>query len=382
MEPMEPAGGGRDTSWEEGSVGYSSLHSASSCCSATHSISGASSGNVRKRYLHRLGICAIDIRGGPRPPSAPPINGAAGQGSGGENCNDVDEFAPSSCPENIGWMRRSFNSFSSVSHGDASACTVPEPRAGRQQEKIVLLRRSIQYTTKLKSDPSDDSDQLQDISKPSPSRENTCEDGLQLPSSCDKFELSSAWTSFLSKDTASISSTASTPLDGAYDLFSLPSISSFAASRCDSARSVPLDTLPSRDELSSSPARRRKVSFDSTVKAATIPPRQSYSGRMRTRLWTSSEDLYANAVRNEREYAFDGNDWRTAREENEFVRRGSSVSSSSSPEDLVHPVHFTGWPSSPHSSQRKLRPPVLNQAISDQADDSGGDYSEGMFEME
>jgi len=129
--------------------------------------------------------------------------------------------------------------------------------------------------------------------------------------------------------------------------------------------------------------RQRKVSFDSTVKAATIPSRFSYSSRIHTRLWSSTEDIHANAVRNDKEYVFDGSNWRTAREESDFLRC-SSVSSSSL-EELVHPVHFRGWSCSPPSCQHEQSLPSTRNKEDDNADDratSDGDDSGGMFEMD
>lgn len=103
------------------------------------------------------------------------------------------------------------------------------------------------------------------------------------------------------------------------------------------------------------------------------------------------EDIYNNAVRNEKEYAFDGNNWRTAREESDFLRCSSI--SSSSPEELVHPVHFNGWSTYPQpswnneqslsSTQRSEVPSPKNGEDKNapyQVDDV--ESQEGMFEMD
>ena len=302
------------------------------------------------------------------------------------------------------------SSTSSCQHGD------------RRQEKLILLKRSVQYTTQLKSDtmtmtneetPNSlqckdiESDEITDCNDPTsspsmfdisttrpshPFQENTSSamtskpvldgaydlfsiptefsstssqiflsktlkfknekdmDILERRSSISKFDLSSSWLSHLSKDTASTSSICSDQFDGAYDLFSLPSDSSISPSRCDSNRSldniIGVDRLSLHDDISECTIpKHRKVSFDSTVKATTIPSRLSYSSRMKTRLWSSTEDIYSNAIRNEKEFAFDGSDWRTATEECDFLRC-PFVSSMLSDDVLVHPVHFASLRSS------------------------------------
>ena len=186
----------------------------------------------------------------------------------------------------------------------------------------------MKYTTELKSDPNGDHS-----------------NSIAPRSSLSKFELSSAWTSLLSNDTASTLSSSSEPLDGAFDLFSLPSETSIAFSRFDSAKSletntIALEVLPSRDDLSlASIPKQRKVSFNSTVKAATIPSRRSYSDRIKSRIWSSTEEIYANGFRNVREFEYDGNNWRTAKEECDFMRCASANELL-----LVHPVHLIGLP--------------------------------------
>ena len=177
-----------------------------------------------------------------------------------------------------------------------------------REDNIILLRESVKYTTKLKYNNSDEDDVfgLSTSDKP-----NT--------SSPSKFELSPAWSTLLQSDeldnkaasktsaawstvlqsdglenkAASTTTASLSELDGAYDLFSLPSDSSLAThsqrlSRDDlsstgnsTKSSGALDRLPSRDDLSYmsmstssiQQPRRRKVSFDNTVTAATIPSR-------------------------------------------------------------------------------------------------------------
>lgn len=376
-------------------VGSDGCLSQLSCCSSMSHTNGTSNYEVRKRYLHRLGI-----RGSSNYPAAAAHTDSD---SAPSQHRRVVNFTSCSAPEKAGRMRKSSRSplRQSTSHGAiASSAT-----SNNRQEEIILLRRSVQFTVKLKSDP-------KDVDKPTrekPTTSNGEEEILETitsskSSSPSKFELSSAWTALLSRDSPSTTSACSSePLDGAYDLFSLPSDSSIAASR-SSATIIALDRLPSRDSLlseveSSSMPRRRKVSFDSTVTAATIPSRFSYSNRIRTRLWSGTEDIYANAVRNEKEYAFDGNNWRTAREENDFLRCSSTSSSSTpSPEELVHPVHFSGWTPYQYSSQQreasampingscsKSSPSLTNGgdgSADERADQDDGYPDEGMFDMD
>jgi len=360
-----------------GSVGFPSQHSTASCCSIHSHIT--SNDEIRKRYLRRLGILADPNK---RPAAVyTDIGGASQQ----QHQQQQGPLTSGGANPKVGCIQK-HPSHSSLSQSSSHGAMPTGQQMCNSQEKIILMRCSVEYTTKLKSDPTDAIESNQFISKTS--REEGNDENMAPRSSPSKFELSSAWASLLSKDSASTTSASSEPLDGAYDLFSLPSDSSITASRCDSNRSlnnmVALDRLPSRDDLSlSSMPRQRKVSFDSTVKAATIPSRFSYSSRIHTRLWSSTEDIHANAVRNDKEYVFDGSNWRTAREESDFLRC-SSVSSSSL-EELVHPVHFRGWSCSPPSCQHEQSLPSTRNKEDDNADDratSDGDDSGGMFEMD
>lgn len=221
-----------------------------------------------------------------------------------------------------------------------------------KHRRLILLRKSQRYTIDLKFD------------KSYPERCNTPTDEATAnscsPPTSNKFELSTAWTNFLSSASpdscvaASPSSSSAEPLDGAYDLFSLPSGSSMNKPSLDSATELfefpsghndvttPIllrrESSKSRSEHTSSSwtnqsslhQSRRKVSFDSTVIATTIPSRFSYSDRTRSRLWSSSNDIYSNAIQSEQEFMYDGSDWRTATEETDFVCPSSSTSSSPS----------------------------------------------------
>ena len=273
---------------------------------------------VRERYFNRLGICAS------------PIEKLGSQKK--QRASTASQTSTSSCsvPErNMGHLAAKAKRDTlrqSSSHGDMPASTTEDCS---HNDKIILLRRSVQYTTKLKSDPNGDN--ASSIAAP------------RL--SISKFDLSSSWISLLSTDTATMALSSS--YDGAFDLFSLPSDSSIAFGRRDSTKSLDKNNMsqevhPSRDDLSlSSISNQRRVSFDSIVKATTIPSRCRYSARMKSRIWSSSEEIYANCFRNVKEYEYDGKNWRTAKEEGEFLRCASANEL-----HLVHPVHFCGWPSS------------------------------------
>lgn len=350
----------------------------------------ASDAFIRQRYLHRLGIHAgssqhnddIGSRSQHRRTSA--------------NDGSCSKLTSCSAPAKMSYMRKSsHHSLSqSSSHGDMTASTLSVSSHQQQacsNQDIILLKRSVQYTTQLKPDTTSRTSEGDEPSSSLPlatsSKEGETTVKPSTSPSSSKFELSSAWASLLHEETASTGSASSGAVDGAYEIFSLPSDSSMAASRCGSTKSLDcaaLERLPSRDSLSaSSMPRRRKVSFDSTVKAVNIPSRLSYSNRIRTRLWSSTEDIYANALRNEREYAFDGSNWRTAREEGDFLR--CSPSSQSSAEDvLVHPVHFTCW--SPPQKQNEQTPKpaapssTLQTSESQASDDNIDDA--GVFDMD
>lgn len=302
-----------------------SLASSSSHPPLRHRRHSADNGDgVRAKYLHRLGF---------------------GMSSKSEHADDtaaVGDSNTSSHRKGLAPCISGGNDDVRMSSSLDDKLMVPTPRQhSKRQERIILLRRSEQYTVDLKFDETS-----LEVTKP-------------------KFELSSAWTNFLSSsfNAQEPSHSSNTePLDGAYDLFSLPSDSSLnirskspddttdMAFSADSQATMPSllrreSSKTSRSELSTHSASRRprrKVSFDSTVIATTIPSRFSYSDRIRSRLWSSTNDIYANAIRNEHEFSYDHNDWRTASEEGEFSPSSQSCSSSdqlSTQYHLVHPYH-------------------------------------------
>jgi len=126
--------------------------------------------------------------------------------------------------------------------------------------------------------------------------------------------------------------------------------------------------------------RRRKVSFDTTVHAATIPSRHDYSDQARAAMWTNQAELYREAFRNDLEYEFDGRSTDSAREEVDFIRC-SLTSPSSSSEILVHPVHFL--PTSPWKKTITPQHSTLTSAsVNCNTEEDDGDYTEGVFEMD
>ena len=282
---------------------------------------------VRERYLHRLGISSVR-----------------------QGCVDKDnnETISTSLPEKASSIEQQQNQQDSID------C---------DEDNIILLRQSIKYTTEL---------------KPVPCDMNTLSISPQ-----SKFELSSAWSKLLSSDT----SRCQTP--------SPPKFGTRRLSRKDTASSTSLESasystltsgLASFDNLSSTSSlqRRRKVSFDTTVHAATIPSRHDYSDQARAAMWTNQAELYREAFRNDLEYEFDGRSAGSAREEDDFIRCSLTSPSSSSIEQeeiLVHPVHFT--PTSPWKKTNIPQHSTLTSAsVNCHTEEEDDDYTEGVFDMD
>jgi hypothetical protein len=344
---------------------------------------GAGSDNnaVRKRYLYRLGISdsvfGSDVR---------------------SDHDSITTCSRDSLEDVHTSSSLQASLMGSVHHPPMSQSPASSRSTGVLKEKTkdkVLLKKSVEYTTDLKFDKSDPTD-------------------VEKTHQAD--ELSNAWSHLLALGEADALDTQEPePLDGAFDLFSLPSDSSIAsfnrthtpkASSTDSLTEVSSfnsNTLASSFSFQSmhreiseihqansmslsdhSTLSRRKVSFDSTVKATTIPARHSYSQRVRTKLWSSSEDIVSNAIRNEFEYNFDGHNWRSIREEKDFI----SIAPSS--DEMIHPAHFYGcWPHSSRSMpslQTVESPPSPEKRGSsdddDDDDDGSGLHFCGVFGME
>lgn len=90
--------------------------------------------------------------------------------------------------------------------------------------------------------------------------------------------------------------------------------------------------LDEQDTLPVEPT-KRSISFNEEVNVVPIPSHTDYSDRVRQRLWMGSSEIYANAQRNTIEFASECCDWRTVKEEEQFIRCQYSG-------NLTHPVHF------------------------------------------
>lgn len=78
---------------------------------------------------------------------------------------------------------------------------------------------------------------------------------------------------------------------------------------------------------------KRTVSIDKSVAVIPIPSRTEYSCQVRERIWSSSEELFANAARNSVEFASEGWNWRQAVEDEEMIVHKPSG-------ELIHPIHL------------------------------------------
>jgi len=277
---------------------------------------------VRERYLHRLGTSSMNP---------------------GHFNVDNNEIISTSLPEKASSLEQQI-----TNQQDSIDC----------EDNIILLRQSIKYTTALKPD-------------------------LNVGTE-SKFELSSAWSKLLSSDTSRCQ-TPSPPQFGRClsrkDTASWTSLESASYSTLTSG-------LASFDNLSSTSSlqRRRKVSFDTTVHAATIPSRHDYSDQARAAMWTNQAELYREAFRNDLEYEFDGRKAQSVSEEVDFIRCSLTPPSSSAAmekeEILVHPVHFlptSPWKKTNTPQHSTLTSASVNCNTEEFEDD---DYTEGVFEMD
>ena len=77
-----------------------------------------------------------------------------------------------------------------------------------------------------------------------------------------------------------------------------------------------------------------------------IPLRTEYSNHVKERLWSSSEELYANAARNSVEFSSEGWNWRTVIEDEDMlIHTGSG--------ELIHPIHLRNALASIQSSPQE-----------------------------
>lgn len=73
------------------------------------------------------------------------------------------------------------------------------------------------------------------------------------------------------------------------------------------------------------------VTFQETVSVIEIPSYRSYDSEVRKSIWGTRQHIRANAARNKAEFAADGRDWRTCKEEDEMLTLNG---------ELVHPVTY------------------------------------------
>lgn len=81
--------------------------------------------------------------------------------------------------------------------------------------------------------------------------------------------------------------------------------------------------------------RRRSVHFNHEVSVVPIPSRTSYTPYTQSRLYIGKKEMIRNARRNEREFVYEGFDWRNAVEEDQMyssLRMGAG--------ELVHPANY------------------------------------------
>ena len=91
--------------------------------------------------------------------------------------------------------------------------------------------------------------------------------------------------------------------------------------------------------------RRRSVHFHHEVSVVPIPSRTSYTPYTQSRLFIGKKEMISNARRNEREFVYEGFDWRNAVEEDQMY---SSLQMDGG--ELVHPANYVCSSSSPASS--------------------------------
>ena len=147
--------------------------------------------------------------------------------------------------------------------------------------------------------------------------------------------------------------------DGSLTTASTTSSSDVSDSNHDEDNAGPLSTsiqdpptsLISRLVLEPDPSlnrrRRRSVHFNNEVSIVPIPSRTSYTPYLRSRLFIGKKEMTRNARRNEREFSYEGFDWRNAVEEDQMY---SSLQMESG--ELVHPANYVCSSSSSVNERR------------------------------
>jgi hypothetical protein len=79
--------------------------------------------------------------------------------------------------------------------------------------------------------------------------------------------------------------------------------------------------------------KRRGIVFNETVRVVPIPLRTEYSARVRDRIWSNTNEIQENAVRNTIEFASEGWDWRA-------VLLDEAMHLCSTTGALIHPIHY------------------------------------------
>jgi len=136
--------------------------------------------------------------------------------------------------------------------------------------------------------------------------------------------------------------------------YSSSSSSSDAGTNNDDAQDPPT-SLISRLILEPDPTlkRRRSVHFNHKVSIVPIPSRASYTPYTQSRLFIGNKEMIRNAQRNEREFVYEGFDWRNAVEEDQMY---SSLRMDA--DELVHPANYvcsSSWCPSPSCSSTAVK---------------------------
>lgn len=122
------------------------------------------------------------------------------------------------------------------------------------------------------------------------------------------------------------------------DLVRVPSSDSESDSDDDDESILPSSSSTIDDENDSikQPTPRKGVSFSPNVQIQPIPHVSTLSSTQRRRMYSSSDEVRRNKIRNKKEYRYDGYDWRNVTEETEMGVDDVTG-------ELVHPVHEYEW---------------------------------------
>ena len=106
--------------------------------------------------------------------------------------------------------------------------------------------------------------------------------------------------------------------------------SSDTDSESDDDSSLTSESAPTK--ISSSPNKKRGISFNATVTIQPIPHSSTLTPLQRRKMYSTSWEVRQNKIRNKKEYRYDGYDWRNVTEEWEM---GVDMVTG----ELVHPAH-------------------------------------------